>query len=44
MYVNQSDRNGRTTDGGLAVPTVAVNNGLYHYYANLYSASVVIRF
>jgi len=44
MYVNQSDRNGRTTDGGLAVPTVAVNNGLYHYYANLYSASVVVRF
>ena len=44
MRINQSDRSGRTTDGGLAAPTVAVNNGTYQYNANLFGASVVIHF
>jgi long-chain fatty acid transport protein len=44
MYVHQSDRAGRTTDGGLATPTVALNSGTYHYYANLFGVSVVVRF
>jgi len=44
MFVNQSDRAGRSTDGGLAVPTAAVNNGTYHYHANLFSAGVTVHF
>lgn len=44
LFSDQSNRRGRTTDGGLAVPTAAVNNGEYRYFANLFSASVVIRF
>jgi long-chain fatty acid transport protein len=44
LYVNQSDRAGRSTDGGLAVPTAAVNNGTYHYYGNLFSAGFTIHF
>jgi long-chain fatty acid transport protein len=44
QYIKQSDRAGRTTDGGMAVPTVDVNNGTYHYYANLFGTSFVIHF
>ena len=44
MYINQADRAGRSTDGGLAVPTTAVNNGMYHYNANLFSAGFVVHF
>jgi long-chain fatty acid transport protein len=44
MFVKQSDRTGRSTDGGLAVPTTAVNHGMYHYYANLFSAGFVVHF
>jgi long-chain fatty acid transport protein len=44
QHIGQSDRSGRTTDGGLAVPTVAVNNGTFHYYANLFGASFVVHF
>jgi len=44
MFVNQSDRAGRTTDGGLAVPTSAVNNGTFHYYANLFSVGLSVHF
>ena len=44
QYVDQEDRRGRTTDGGLAVPTAAVNNGVYQYHANLFGASVVLKF
>ncbi len=44
LYVNQSDRAGRSTDGGLRAPTAAVNNGTYHYYANLFSAGLVFHF
>ena len=43
MYVDQADRSGRTVDGGLT-PTPALNNGTYHYYANLFSGSIVIHF
>jgi len=44
QFINQSDRRGRTTDGGLAVPTAAVNNGLFQYHANLFGASFVYKF
>ena len=44
LFVNQSDRAGRSTDGGLAVPTTAVNNGTYHYYGNLFSAGFTVHF
>jgi long-chain fatty acid transport protein len=44
MYIDQQDRAGRSTDGGLAVPTPAVNNGTYRYHANLFGASLVVRF
>ena len=43
MYVHQADRNGRTVDNG-GTPTVALNNGLFHYYANLFSAGLVVHF
>jgi long-chain fatty acid transport protein len=36
MFVHQSDRDGRSGE----LP----NNGVYHYYANLISAQVVVRF
>jgi long-chain fatty acid transport protein len=42
MYVHQQDRNGRTVDS--PAPTVALNNGLFHYYANLFSAGLVVHF
>ena len=44
LFIDQQDRRGRTTDGGLAVPTSAVNNGAYRYHANLLGASVVLGF
>ena len=44
LFIDQRDRRGRTTDGGLAVPTAAVNNGAYQYYANLLCVSVVLGF
>jgi len=44
LFVNQRDRAGRSTDGGLAVPTTAVNNGTYHYYANLFSVGITVHF
>jgi long-chain fatty acid transport protein len=44
MFVNQSDRAGRTTDGGLAVPTAALNNGTFHYFANLFSVGFTVHF
>ena len=43
-HASLSDRRGRTTDGGLAVPTAAVNNGLYHYNGNLLGISFVLGF
>jgi long-chain fatty acid transport protein len=44
IHLFQDDRRGRTTDGGLAVPTTAVNNGVYKFHANLFGASVVLSF
>ncbi|MDE3156006.1 MAG: outer membrane protein transport protein [Acidobacteriota bacterium] len=44
MYVHQSDRAGRSIDTGAIPPTVALNNGLYHYYANLFGVSLVLGF
>ena len=44
MYIDQQDRTGRSTDGGLAVPTVALNNGVYRYRAHLFGASLTVRF
>lgn len=44
MWIRQHDRAGRTTDGGMAVPTVAVNSGTYQYRAHLFSAGLVMRF
>jgi len=43
MFVHQQDRSGRTIDDG-RTPTVALTNGLYHYYANLFSAGIVVHF
>ena len=43
MYINQADRSGRTADGGLT-PTPETNNGTYQYHANLFAASIVLRF
>jgi long-chain fatty acid transport protein len=43
-HVAASDRRGRTTDGGQAVPTASVNNGLYHLNGNLLGISFVLGF
>lgn len=42
MFIHQSDRNGRTVDA--AVPTTALNNGQFHYNANLFGASFAVKF
>ena len=44
QYIDQADRRGRTTDGGLAVPTAAVNNGLYTFKASLVAATFTYKF
>ncbi|MFB3853182.1 MAG: OmpP1/FadL family transporter [Vicinamibacterales bacterium] len=44
QYLDQSDRAGRTTDGGMAVPTVAVNNGVYRFTAHLVGFGVAFSF
>jgi long-chain fatty acid transport protein len=44
MFLNQADREGRTTDGGVERPTSAVNNGEYKFHANLLGASFVWKF
>lgn len=44
QYIDQADRRGRTTDGGLAVPTPAVNNGLYTFNAHLFGATFALAF
>ena len=44
QYIDQADRRGRTTDGGLAVPTAAVNNGLYTFKASLIGATLTYKF
>jgi long-chain fatty acid transport protein len=44
QYIDQADRRGRTTDGGLAVPTAAQNNGLYSFKASLVGATFTYQF
>jgi len=44
LYLYQPDRAGRSTDGGMAKPTAAVNNGVYHFSGNLFGAALVFRF
>jgi long-chain fatty acid transport protein len=44
QYIDQADRRGRTTDGGMAVPTTAVNNGLYTFSAHLIGATLALAF
>jgi long-chain fatty acid transport protein len=44
QFISQQDRRGRTTDGGLAIPTPAVNNGVYHLHANVVGVSMTFRF
>lgn len=44
QYIDQADRRGRTTDGGLAVPTTAENNGLYTFNAHLIGATFTYKF
>lgn len=44
QYIQQGDRQGRSGDGGLAVPTTAVNNGLYTFHANLVGATFSYAF
>lgn len=44
QYIDQADRRGRTRDGGLAVPTTAVNNGLYTFSAHLIGATLTYKF
>jgi long-chain fatty acid transport protein len=44
QYIDQADRRGRTTDGGMAVPTTAVNNGLYTFKAHLFGATLALAF
>jgi long-chain fatty acid transport protein len=44
QYIDQADRRGRTTDGGLAAPTPAVNNGLYTFNAHLFGATFTYKF
>jgi long-chain fatty acid transport protein len=44
QYIDQADRRGRTTDGGMAVPTTAVNNGLYTFTAHLIGATFALDF
>jgi long-chain fatty acid transport protein len=44
QYINQADRQGRSSDGGLAVPTAAVNDGLYTFFANLVGVTLTYSF
>jgi len=44
QYLDQSDRAGRSTDGGLAVPTAAVNNGVYRFRAHLVGFAFALGF
>jgi len=44
LYLYQPDREGRSTDGGMARPTAAVNNGVYRFRGNLFGAALALRF
>jgi len=43
-YVDQSNRLGRSTNGGMATPTVAVDNGVYAFHAHLFGVSLSYAF
>ncbi len=44
MRLVQPERAGRTTNGGLTIPTAAVNNGTYSFGANLFGFSLSMIF
>jgi long-chain fatty acid transport protein len=44
QYIDQADRQGRSGNGGMAVPTAAANNGLYTFQANLVGVSLSYSF
>jgi len=44
QYIDQADRQGRSGSGGMAVPTTAVNDGLYTFSANLVGLTLTYSF
>jgi long-chain fatty acid transport protein len=44
QYIDQADRQGRSGDGGEAVPTAALNDGLYTFQANLVGITLTYSF
>ncbi len=44
LHLFQPERAGRSTDGGMAVPTTAANNGVYNFNANIFGAALAFRF
>lgn len=44
LHLRQPERAGRSTDGGMARPTAAVNNGVYRFRANLFGAALTFQF
>ncbi|HEX5003675.1 MAG TPA: outer membrane protein transport protein [Gemmatimonadales bacterium] len=44
QYIDQADRQGRSGDGGEAVPTAALNDGLYTFKANLVGVTLTYSF
>jgi long-subunit fatty acid transport protein len=44
QYIDQADRQGRSGDGGEAVPTAALNDGLYTFSANLLGITLTYSF
>lgn len=44
QYIDQADRRGRTTDGGLIGPPSTINNGLYKFHAHLFGATLTYAF
>ncbi|HOX20560.1 MAG TPA: outer membrane protein transport protein [Gemmatimonadales bacterium] len=44
QYIDQADRQGRSGDGGMAVPTAALNDGVYTFQANLVGITLTYSF
>jgi len=44
QYIDQADRQGRSGNGGLAVPTTALNDGVYTFSANLLGVTLTYSF
>lgn len=44
QYIDQADRQGRSGNGGMAVPTAAVNDGVYTFQANLLGVTLSYSF